>query len=122
MSVHYTPWHTLTVTEVWQCEQACPDTRALPCRDEDGWCTGHSAGATGRRLEIEHDLAHPADCESRPDYLDCLTADLVCDAGQPLPAESGVYRVCVRMRLPGESLDGIGANLECEAAEGVGAS
>lgn len=121
MSIHHTSWHALTVTKVWHCGQADPDALALPCRDEDGWCTGHSEGAAGRKSEIQHDLSHPADCESRPDYLDCLTADFVCNAEQPLPAEPGAYRVRVRMRLPGESPDGIGANLECEAAQDGGA-
>lgn len=123
MTIHQAPWHTLTVSEAWRCDQAEPDTADLPCRDEDGWCTGHRKQAPGLRREIEHDLEHPADCESRPDYLDCLTADIGCD-GQPdpLPTAPGLYRVRAWMRMPGELFDGPGAGLECVAGLAGGAS
>jgi len=116
VSVIHAPWHTLTVTQVWYCVQGDPDAADMPCRDEDGWCTGHSEAASGLRLEVEHDLTHPADCESLPDFLDCLTADMVCnEKSGDLPAFPGVYRVRAWMDVPRGPFEGSGAGFECVA-------
>lgn len=122
MTVHHTPWHALTVTEVWYCEQADSDAADMPCRDEDGWCTGHGEAASGLHVEIKHDLTHPAECESRPDFLDCLTADMACDNRTFLPSSPGAYRLRAWMHMPGESLAVPPAGLECELASTGGAS
>lgn len=112
MTTIHTPWHTLTVSEVWYCDQAVPDAAQMPCRDEDGWCTGHQAAASGTHVEVEHDLTHPADCESLPDFLDCLTADFVCDDRTPLPSVPGSYRVRTWMQVPGEQVEGPVSGIE----------
>lgn len=121
MTIHHTPWHALTVSEVWYCVQPEPDTADMPCRDEDGWCTGHGEPASGLRPEIQHDWEHPADCESLPDYADCLTADMVCNGNNgSVPTLPGAYRVRAWMRLPDEPVAGSG--LECEPVAAGGAS
>lgn len=123
MTIHHTPWHALAVAEVFYCAQNdAPDTLKLACRDEDGWCTGHAESAPGRVSEIEHDLTHPADCESRTEYLDCLTADLVCADDAVLPVEPGAYQVRARTHLPQGSSGDAGATLEFTAAQSGGAS
>jgi hypothetical protein len=106
-----TPWHTLTVTDAWYCRQDDPDEVALPCRDEDGWCTGHAERADDRYLDPDFDLVHPAECgpEENPN---CLTADLLCGGKAEAPVSAGSYRI--RALVPDGSVDGAGATLESE--------
>lgn len=121
MNIHRTPWHALTVTRTWYCDQPGPDAIDKPCRDEDGWCTGHSEEAPGLRSEIEHDLTHPAGCGSRTDFLECPTADLVCDDGnESLPMLPGAYRVRAWVQPADGPIEGPRSGLECESTTAGG--
>lgn len=118
-------WHTLTVTRVWYCSQGerhnqRPDELALPCRDEDGWCTGHDAqDGQDRYADLDFDFEHPDDCE-RGNEPGCPTGDYVADGGnRGVPSAPGEYRVRAWLRPAADSFDDANAGFDVEPVGGV---